>query len=307
MFTKKTRVIIATILLIAALALALRGRIMWEEITQWITAQSLPLITSQSEPLEQPKQLSEQLSSSPVHDTSEVSAPSSAIAPSDEIQVIPTPEKITEIFEQTKNDIKKIEQKKPRIARRRRKKESVSIPAPVSAPTELLRAAPVIIVTEEKQSEPSVPQPAPAAIIAEPLRTASVSDATPVYAAPQLRQATKKTIRICNKIDAQKLGVKHWTGTYSPTKLEITLNNVPFIIVGSNPTTLETLQEIPCTDNRITVSYHYEFLNGMRKGSDTVIYTFTDATQLEMHFSWDTPWHVELSAFGEPLRRDTTP
>jgi hypothetical protein len=108
------------------------------------------------------------------------------------------------------------------------------------------------------------------------------------------RLAPKKTIRICNKIDAKALGVKHWTGTYSPTKLEISLNNVPFVIVGDNPIALETLQEIPCADNRITVYYHYEFLNGMRKGSDTVFYTCTDATQLEMRFSWDTPWHVEL-------------
>jgi hypothetical protein len=33
----------------------------------------------------------------------------------------------------------------------------------------------------------------------------------------------------------------------------------------------------------------------MRKGSDTVTYIVPDQTpQLELQFSWDTPWHVEL-------------
>jgi hypothetical protein len=285
MFSQKTRVIIASIIIIAALALALRGRVIWDEITQWIAVHSLPLITSQSEVLEQPEQSIEQKAQA--YDASEIIAePLSSTTPIiDEIQIIPTTEIIQEL---RKIDV---QLKKPRVARRRRKKETECIQK-----VELQQT--IATIETEKIEEPLVAQPS--TIVAEPAPTKAGEITAAITTESMLTKAAEieapKTIRICNKINPNALGVKHWTGTYTPTKLEITLNNVLFTIVGTHPVACEALHEIPCADNRITVFYHYEFLNGMRKGSDTIVYTIIDQpAQLEMKFSWDTPWHIELA------------
>lgn len=275
MHLKKTRVIIASILLIAALALALRGRIVWEELTQLITIYTLPLVTPMPE--ESTIDLPSCAQPIPPHDAPPVATDTpeqQTEAPiPDKIQVIPTPEMVQTVLVPTPQSKSKPTLYKKKRVTRRRKKEI------------------------ETDKESATAQPIPSLNIAEPAPTkAETIVQLPVSAPTEALQDVKKIVRVCNKIDVNKLGVKHWTGTYTPTKLEITLNNVPFTIVGNNPVTFETIQEISCADNRITAQYVYEFLNGIRKGSDAIIYTFTDhATPLEMHFSWDTPWHIELS------------
>ena len=119
--------------------------------------------------------------------------------------------------------------------------------------------------------------------------------ATPEIAQIALTQSASRTLHVHNNIPLESLPVKHWTGTYAPTKLEITINGEPFIIVGDDAIPQGTTKDISCTDGCVKVDYMYEFMNGMRKGADTLLYTVpAHAEQLTMHFSWETPWHVEL-------------
>ena len=102
-------------------------------------------------------------------------------------------------------------------------------------------------------------------------------------------------VEVRNAIAIDQLAVKHWTGTYRPTKLDITINNVPFTIIGNNAESIGSIKKIPYNNGQLTVQYNYEFLNGMRKGADTVTYTINESTQhIPVRFSWDTAWHVEL-------------
>jgi|GEM_PF-6542367 len=110
------------------------------------------------------------------------------------------------------------------------------------------------------------------------------------------------TLTIINDIPLESLAVKHWSGTYTPTKLVITINDTPFTIIGENPTARGTRKDVARTGEQLTVTYMYEFMNGMRTGADTVRYTVQGtAAPLTMRFSWGTPWHVEFD-HAQPIK-----
>lgn len=274
---KKARVIIVSILLIAALSIALREHISWEKLASFVGIQSattsLPAHTDQSS---SPTENFTAAAPSLANTDTTLSEPthSSASSDTDEPQIIPTFDVIEQVLSTntTPQRTRSVTTKKSRT--RRRKKTAA-----------ITTIEPDIKVEEHKAvEEPAVKLPTQEAIAAE--ESAPLKNTKP----------KKEIIRIHNKINIKELAVKHWTGTYSPTKLEITLNGIPFTIVGKEAIDLHAAYEIPHAENRITAEYSYEFLNGMRKGSDTIIYTITEnAPDIELHFSWDTPWHVELN------------
>lgn len=158
-----------------------------------------------------------------------------------------------------------------RRTRRRKKKKSKTETTPK-------------IITD-KATPPSIPAPTPVEVTA----LLPMGTETP--------QTTATTLTIINDIDLKDLAVKHWTGTYTPTKLAITINGIPFTIIGdtTEPVAHGAHKEVPNLENRLAINYVYEFLNGVRKGADTVNYAVQRTTQpLKIRFSWDTPWHVEL-------------
>jgi hypothetical protein len=102
-----------------------------------------------------------------------------------------------------------------------------------------------------------------------------------------------RNIVIHSTIETAMLTVKHWTGTYTPTLLTITIGEhvIPIVTNG----TLEPPQPytISVEDDTFTVEYYYEFMNGMRKERNMFQYMMTEQTdQLDMSFAWSTPWHV---------------
>jgi hypothetical protein len=123
---------------------------------------------------------------------------------------------------------------------------------------------------------------------------------------PQGDTAQAQAIMIQNAIDAKMLTVKHWTGTYLPTLLTITINGQVIPVITKGAFAASQPRTIPVTDRVLNVEYYYEFMNGMRKDTNKVHYTLAEnATTLTMSFSWDTPWHVAFD-HAQPMTSNTT-
>ncbi|HEV2916586.1 MAG TPA: hypothetical protein VGW78_02465 [Candidatus Babeliales bacterium] len=107
-------------------------------------------------------------------------------------------------------------------------------------------------------------------------------------------QTSGRSIIIQHIIDIPTLTVKHWTGTYSPNLLTVTINNHEIPIVVDSKLVSSTPHTITIEDTTFTMTYYYEFMGGMRKDKQTFTYTLTgpQVSALNMSFSWDTPWHV---------------
>ncbi len=263
MFTRKTKMLIGSLLFV--ITVIITARFAWNTLVEWITDTTLPLIQS----TENTQELLQNAESS-------TQEPSQISHASESTQVTTTGHTIStgatkQISEEKKmrTEQKELPKKGRSRTARRRKKEN----------TETNVELHTIQTTPKPEKSESL------VIKQEP------------HASKPEKQIVAQgySIPVTNKIDADTLAVKHWTGTYSPTKLEITLNGVPFNIVGNDAVALDALQQVPIQNNTITVQYAYEFMNGMRKGSDTLTYTVSEqSAPLELRFSWDTAWHVEL-------------
>lgn len=284
MLTKKTRVIIASVLCITSLVIA--THFTWYAIIEWITDTTEQLTqpaTESTEKIIEPA--ADVTQSSPAEDKKEsiqaiaiqMTTPREHGSESKIEAFLSSPAASSGFAKKNLAD----RPRRHRTARRRRKESAF-----------------VLQATADKMPEEFRPDRSPQS---NPETSAESKQSSSLNASDNTQQdapAEKKAhhvITVHNKINVKELAVKHWTGTYSPTKLEITLNGIPFIIVGPDAIALDAAQEIPGIDNKISVHYVYEFMNGMRKGSDTIAYHVpSNAERLELSFSWDTAWHVEL-------------
>jgi hypothetical protein len=102
-----------------------------------------------------------------------------------------------------------------------------------------------------------------------------------------------RTITVQHAMDIPMLTVKHWTGTYVPTKLTVTINDQLIPIIEDSLLVQPTPYAISVSDNRFVMHYYYEFMNGMRKEENSFTYCLADAaTTMHMSFDWTTPSHV---------------
>lgn len=110
----------------------------------------------------------------------------------------------------------------------------------------------------------------------------------------QLKTASNvRTITVLHAMDMPMLTVKHWTGTYVPTKLTVTINEQPIPIIEDSLLVQPIPHTVSVSDNKFVVHYYYEFMNGMRKEENSFTYCLADAaTTLQMSFDWTTPSHV---------------
>lgn len=146
----------------------------------------------------------------------------------------------------------------------------------------------------QKISKPITIEP----VIESPMQQSPIAEPTLDQSNPEsavLQPPSSRTLHVHNNIPPESLPVKHWTGTYTPTKLNIIINGEPFTIVGDHAIPKGTTKDIPCKDGCLKVEYLYEFMNGMRTGTDIITYLVSETAQdLHLRFSWDTAWHVEL-------------
>ena len=102
-----------------------------------------------------------------------------------------------------------------------------------------------------------------------------------------------RTITVLHTMDIPMLTVKHWTGTYVPTKLTVTINDQLIPIIEDSLLVQPTPCIVSVSDNKFVMHYYYEFMNGMRKEENSFTYCLADAaTTVQMSFDWTTPSHV---------------
>ena len=116
------------------------------------------------------------------------------------------------------------------------------------------------IITEPKATDASIPNEAP---------------------------PKKRRITIINGIDDTMLKYKHWTGRYKPTLFTLACNDQT--IEQGEKKTVEIL------DDKLSVVYEYEFMNGRRKGKKRIDFTVDQSHDtLELTFKWKDKWHVYI-------------
>lgn len=109
---------------------------------------------------------------------------------------------------------------------------------------------------------------------------------TPAQDVPEQTPITH-TIKLSNNITKKMIGYQKAFMTYTPEfSVEVNGEIVPF---GQ-----ERLVEAP--DNKLYITYHYNFLNGYRVGFRTVCVEFApDTTHTALTFSWKNDNHVILT------------
>lgn len=81
---------------------------------------------------------------------------------------------------------------------------------------------------------------------------------------------------------------------YHPTLFQVIVNDTP---IAEGKTASICLRP----DNKITVAYHYSFLNGIRTGAKAVLFNLdSDTAQTNITFSWKDPMHVSIE-HGTPV------
>lgn len=101
----------------------------------------------------------------------------------------------------------------------------------------------------------------------------------------QTIQPKSRTVKIKSTINYDMLGYKHWGIWYHPSTFVLSINGTPFQHEAESAVTVQ--------DNKLHVTYHYEFLGGMRKGGRTLEFEIPqNADNLTMSFDWKDKQHV---------------
>lgn len=108
-----------------------------------------------------------------------------------------------------------------------------------------------------------------------------------------------RTIKLKNTIERKMLGYKKW-GTHYPTKFIVTANNKVVFKMEQKEVSAKEEVSVIIVDNKLTMHYDYEFLNGRRAGSKTTEFKVApEATTLTLSFDWkdkENPQHIILDS-----------
>lgn len=131
-------------------------------------------------------------------------------------------------------------------------------------------------------------------LVAETLSETNIS--TPQE--DKVTSVEKEVITITNNITPEMLNYKHWTGTYSPEKFTISVNNTK-VTAGESYTFTKT-------NDPLVINFDYSFMNGMRKGGKKISYTMHEnSTTASLSFSWSEN-HKVIIDNATPLSIETT-
>lgn len=195
-----------------------------------------------------------------------------------------TPEQTTEQITTSTQVIEPTEQLAPQ--------EEVSIPERVTQET----ATPVVETTKTAPAQAPQAQPAPQEKKTSPTpkteqKTETAPTTTPVTAGslqpvaqPEAVTGETRTISVENAITKKMLGYKYF-GTHYPTTFTITANGTEI--------KQESKELIKIANNQLKVLYHFEFLNGKKRGSKEVIFAVKPgADTLTIAFDWKDEWRI---------------
>lgn len=107
-------------------------------------------------------------------------------------------------------------------------------------------------------------------------------------------QKKSRTIKIKNGITPEMTRYRFWGSYYKPTTFYVTIGNKR----------IKPEEEIECNideSNRIDITYHYEFKNGMVTGSKCIeLEVPANETSVLLTFSWDKA-HRFISSCGRTV------
>lgn len=105
-------------------------------------------------------------------------------------------------------------------------------------------------------------------------------------------QENHKTIMVKNSITDKMLSYKKGFMSYIP-EFKIVVNDIPLA--------REEQQSIEIPDKKLKVTYSYDFVNGYRTGTKTVIFSVPEGlSALDITFDWKNDWRVVVDG-AEPL------
>jgi len=108
---------------------------------------------------------------------------------------------------------------------------------------------------------------------------------------------TEQPVIITNNISQDMLAYKHWTGTYSPEKFILYINDT---IVESGQTYILTNASAP-----LTIHFDYSFMKGMHKGTKKSSFLLHEkSTTVNLTFSWLNTWKV-IADNATPLKEES--
>ncbi|MEX0849022.1 MAG: hypothetical protein WD055_02240 [Candidatus Dependentiae bacterium] len=125
---------------------------------------------------------------------------------------------------------------------------------------------------------------------------ASLSDTTASLdkANNQKNKKTTRVVTVKNSITKEMISYSKCFASYTPD-FSLTIND-------------QTIQpgeekKINITNDQLTTSYSYNFLNGFKKGKRTVEFEMpSDKEKFEITFSWEDDWHV-LIKNSKPIKK----
>ncbi len=131
-------------------------------------------------------------------------------------------------------------------------------------------------------------QPSPDSHINPPIQTNNNNSSIPTQNQDQILKPTKKhnerVITVINKITKKMISYNKCFVSYAPN-FALTVNN-QILRPGRE-------QLITITDNKLTVTYSYNFLNGYKKGKRSVEFEINPNQDLyEITFSWHNDWRI---------------
>ncbi len=94
-----------------------------------------------------------------------------------------------------------------------------------------------------------------------------------------------RTVKIKNNIVEKKLKYKYLFLSYIPTKFSITINGQEL--------KRDEKMDVTIKDNKLSVRYDYEFMDGKRTGAKVVHFEVDpEAQELDLSFSWKDEWRI---------------
>jgi hypothetical protein len=145
------------------------------------------------------------------------------------------------------------------------------------------------VPTEPKQAEPELEPD----ILLEPAPISNnTNKSTTDTVIPRDR-----TITIQNDITHKMITYKHWTGSYTPSIFDVSING-QILKEGEK-------RSITIHDNKLIISYRYSFMKGYRVGARNITFKVNPEAQLlSITFAWKNKWHVLLDQASPELAEE---
>jgi hypothetical protein len=140
--------------------------------------------------------------------------------------------------------------------------------------------------------QPKIQQPTEPASIALVVEEQTPNEPTLTPSSEPAIKEVNRAISVKNNITEKMLSYKKGFLSYVP-EFKVVVNGIPLAQGG------QQTFEIP--DNILNVTYSYDFVNGYKTGTRTVIFSIpNDMNEVDITFDWKNDWRVVIDG-AKPL------